>query len=291
MSAITPHSRIVEFSIENLDSLVAGATIFSRIEGIYKDLKFSLSSSWYHWAGEWGDTILERGKNEGLCTFLHGLGGHPRCFTYQRELLESSLPNVSILHPHIPNKGDCSLDIAAAFTLENIRKWLAISGNETKPISLLATSNGTRLSTYIIGELRKEGYKNPIKLSSIAGVFEGTLLISKRTPTTTVWQKAWNIGVRTLYSQPIVDNLGYDSDLSRALLETLRSENTAPSSIDLYGTIADTKVLPHSSSFPNNLINARYFLLDTEGHSSITNAVAEHQIAQTSEFFSSHNST
>jgi hypothetical protein len=280
-----PHIR--EFFPGSSSETQASSSLSSKCMGVFKDMAFVARSTWTYWEGEWGNSIKEAENSQGLAVFIHGLGGQPRAFSYQRDLTESSCPDVSIYQPIVLALGNCSLAEAAAPIHRTVLAWSKIYPH--KPIVFAGTSNGARISAYVISLLKKEGITNPIKLSAIAGPFHGTSLIGTcGSSSSSKISQLWRKGVSLLYSEDISKELALNSTRCNQVLNALQNSETAPDETDFYGTDADSKVLPISSAYPLNVPNARYFMVAGEGHSSIVEAVAIHQVSVISHFIHSH---
>ena len=286
MTSAIKTSQILQFSPQELDSVLKTKNSCSRVQGVFKDMAFSTKTYLNSCkTRDWGEYVNEVENAEGLCAYIHGLGGNPATFSSNRQLLTANNPTIATYQPEVSKRGNCSISEASHPIIEKVHEWALTHPN--KPIAFASTSNGSRISAYVIAQLKKSGVQNPMKLSAISGPFSGSTLAGYA-DSSSFTSRLRNAAVRTSHCAAIAEELAYGSATSQEILAMLRDPDTAPDESDFYGTPADTKVLPVSSAFPLDVQNASYFLVSKEGHSSIVEAVSAHQLDSISSFFTNY---
>lgn len=208
-------------------------------------------------------------NSQGLYVLVHGLRGHPAHWIEQLKILEKEQTSFDVIAPFVPKQGDCTLEDAAQPILEKICEYT--KKNPTKPVSLIGVSNGGRIVTWLESELREKAPNTPVKVSAVAGVHFGSRLVTKA--------RHWPIAKQIVGSKAIQEELAYGSPKAFELAERLKNgtrfHNDARS-FDFYATAEDLCV-DVDSALPS-VANAQHYLVHGEGHNTIVEAVASHQI-------------
>ena len=211
--------------------------------------------------------------SQGLYVAIHGVNGRPTIWHPQLHALREKQPHFDIRFPYVPQKGNCSLDESVAPIEAMVRDY--IRKHPAKPISLLGISNGARIAAEL--EIRLRNTQSPIKLSAIAGPFEGTKKLDL----------ADKLGVANwIYATPFIDELRYQSNTATQLMRRMNEAyNRTPRSYDFYATPNDSQISPYTGSFPRlEGKDANYFLVPGENHNSIVSRVSELQIQRCMEW-------
>lgn len=202
--------------------------------------------------------------NRGLYVAVHGLKGHPRIWRNQLERLKQQNENFEIRLPYVPQRGNCRLGDAVDPIEGMVRDY--IEQNPERPVCLLGVSNGSRVAMEL--EVRLRDTKTPIYVSNVAGALSGTKQMNL----------AQRLKVATLlYNSDIVDEMHYQSDRSKHLLEKVREplENGVQRVYDFYASPDDFQIKPYTGSLPAlEGKRATYFEVPGENHSSIVAKVA-----------------
>ncbi len=183
------------------------------------------------------DKINWNMQNDGLIVVIHGLLGSPKTLGYEiAKKISSRANNFEIILPVIPFKGNCVLDVAAKPLYELILDY--IQSNQSKPVHLIACSNGCRIASWIECELRNIDVD--IKLTCIAGAFGGSVLIDK-----------FNLPLGLILHNDILTDLSTDSDTNNKLKEKINSElKFGTRYYEFYGTANDWYIPNFNGCFP-----------------------------------------
>ncbi len=206
--------------------------------------------------------------NGGLFLAIHGLNGRPDIWHNQLSTLRKEHSDFEVRAPHVPRKGNCSLEDAAEAIESMMRDY--VEHNPGKPVCLMGTSNGGRVAMEL--EYRLRNTDANILVSSISGAFSGTKKMNLMR----------RLGVANLIYQPmVVEDLTYQSPAAKALFNRVNKALPDPSTrkYEFYASPNDFQIAPYTASLPilpNKQVN--YFLVPGENHCSIVSKVALEQI-------------
>lgn len=115
-------------------------------------------------------------ESEGLVLCVHGLRAHPSTWEGYISELSENYPGAHIIAPYVAEKGNCPLEVCAQPLLELVRNYAAKYPGA--PITLIGTSNGARILSYIENHLSVEEMEGrKLNVVSIAGLHYGTKFI------------------------------------------------------------------------------------------------------------------
>jgi hypothetical protein len=119
----------------------------------------------------------EAKESNGIYFFIHGLFGFPSDWNTYVDTIQTKQNDIHVFVPHIPLKGNCSLETAGKPLLEALENYLKKFPG--KPVTLIGTSNGGRLAAfYLESRLDPKILGNSsLAIVSIAGVHYGTKVI------------------------------------------------------------------------------------------------------------------
>jgi len=214
---------------------------------------------------------------EALCVLVHGLGGHPSAFDEYHDALSQMEKKVTILQPHVHNKGNCSLDEAAEEIQKSIQIWA--NSHPRAPIIFVGGSNGARIVGHISSTLKKDcGLLNPMQVFALAGPFNGTEFVNR--PSWPNGLREFNKRLATkMKCQQVVDELSFGSKKAHAMTDKMREAAQDGVQFFFYATGGDHMIIPHTSGFPK-VEKGRYFVVEASGHSSLVWAAKDHILSQ-----------
>ncbi|NGX31790.1 MAG: hypothetical protein K940chlam8_01171 [Chlamydiae bacterium] len=216
--------------------------------------------------------------NKGLYVAIHGLNGRPNVWRDQLSLLREQQSEFEIRLPHVPRKGNCSLEEAVGPIEAMIRDY--IEKHPGQPVCLMGVSNGARIVAEL--EVRLRDTKTPIKVSSVAGAISGTKQIN-------LMQR---FGLATkIYTSALVNEMLYQSEAAQKLLR--RMQAALPEGVerayDFYSSPNDFQISPYTGSLPVlNQENVRYFLAPGENHNSIVSRISVIQVKHCVDWMQEH---
>ncbi|WP_068469594.1 esterase/lipase family protein [Candidatus Protochlamydia phocaeensis] len=151
----------------------------------------------------------------GLFLFIHGLRGTPLCWAPYLNRLQQDNPEAHCIAPHVPERGNCSLETAAEPFVEMIRHYAAKFPGQ--PIHLIGVSNGGRIVSYLENQLTPEDLQGRrLNVVSIAGVHYGTPLIDQAAK----WRVLPFLGLHPR----IAEDLKWESLSAQRLLQQWRNK-------------------------------------------------------------------
>jgi predicted alpha/beta-fold hydrolase len=215
-------------------------------------------------------------NSEGLFVVIHGLAGSPAFSSLvYREQIEKAHPGkYEIQTPYVRKLGNCSLEEAADPILSMVRDY--IEKNPGKPVNLIGTSNGGRISGYIESKLRDTDVN--IRVTGIAGVFFGSLSMNILDKT--------RIG-SLLFKKEVVKDLKTGSTRAMDVITDMQKPVTTGSrSFKFYATANDLNIPNFSSCFPR-IKDATYELITGQDHISISTAICPQVLLESYEWMDS----
>ena len=221
---------------------------------------------------------------DALCVMLTGLMAPPSVFDdYHDHFAGLDDHKITLFQPHIRKLGNCSLEDAAAPIYDEVATWAV--NNPEKPIVLIGISNGTRISGYISSRLKAEQKgNNPIHVSCIAGLFNGTKFVS-RPDWPYFLQSLWGKIFKIFFSDKLFEEFSWESDRAKQLSSEIEEASKKGVHYDFYSSASDTQIVPFTSGFPQ-VTGANYFSTFAEGHASISRAVKDQIIERSLEAIS-----
>jgi len=212
-------------------------------------------------------------NSEGLCLFLHGLNASPQQWkTYTTQFVKI-FPNTHHLAPYIFQLGNCSLESAGDPLVAIIEHYLKKFPG--KCITLIGTSNGTRIASYIETAINPDLFseKSRLMIISIAGAHGGSRLM----------QLATRLCCRALckHHPEIQRDLSFGSERCslqyqqlQAKDEVWRKRNVVVSHT-FYATTEDEQIRPISSCLPyfTSITAEGYHILSGHTHETIVDGV------------------
>lgn len=119
----------------------------------------------------------ESSQSDGLCVFVSGLFGHPSIWGGYIKELKKKHPQLHIIAPRIPKLGNCSLETAANPLLPLLRDYMEKFPG--RPLSLIGTSNGSRIISYVENQLTPEEMNGrQLNVVSLSGLHYGTQIVT-----------------------------------------------------------------------------------------------------------------
>ncbi len=233
-------------------------------------------------------------KSKGLYCFFNGLNSHPRVFKRQISMVPKGY---DIYAPLIPARQP--LLTVSEPILEIIKTYTAQYPNN--PITLFGLSNGTRISLWVEIQLRTVFPTNPVSVSNIAGVHRGTKnmnLLKKIYDTLNVHNNLLRY-IFPYYHPKLMEELVWDSDLSKELMKALYARHSHVRSYSFFGSDHDVTIPEIESSIPisirdtmGNKLSGDIYLHPVvgEGHNSIVSCVYEHQMLSCNDWMERHSS-
>ncbi|MBS0648331.1 MAG: hypothetical protein JSS10_03790 [Verrucomicrobia bacterium] len=243
------------------------------VVSLVKQARYSLAV-FLHWHlrtdRPFKDRKLEwKPASDGLVVLVHGLGNSSSSWYSQLSLL-SQYKTIDVFAPELFKRGLCSLEEAASPLLPTLLDY--IQKNPGKPLCLIGTSNGGRVTAWLETKLREASPQTSVKVSNIAGVHLGSqrmdllekLKVSK-----------W------FYPAALRQELQYSSSKAKELLSSINTPlpaNCAHRTYEFFATTEDLTIPDLDSTLPHINHDKTYHLIHGESHSSIVTAVAEMQI-------------
>ncbi len=237
---------------------------FSRREGLFIKPKKTVDT-WEYDNKDFPWT--DNSDSEGLYLFVHGLRSTPLVWGGYLKELEKDKPNSHFIAPIIAKRGNCSLEVAAEPLLHIVQDYLKKFPG--KPITMIGTSNGSRIISYIENNLTTEEMEGAtLNVVSIAGVHYGTKVVD--------WlEKLHLLPISTLDSK-LSKEFKWGSVFAKKLLKdwSQKQNEWKENGINVRHlfctTLEDEKVISRSSSLPL-LSNAtcHYFVYNGENHQTI----------------------
>jgi len=204
--------------------------------------------------------------NKGLVVGVHGLFGRPDIWRRQLAVLNKEQPHFEVRLPHVPKRGNCSLDEATAPIEAMVRDY--IEKHPGKPVCLMGISRGGPVIHKVEALLRDTN--TPIKVSAVAGVLSGTKIVNLLD----------NLGLAGwVLDSHLTDEIRHTSETATKLMKQMEESTDALRSYRFYATPNDFLIRPFTGSLPF-LANkdAEYYLIPGESHNSIASRIAAHQI-------------
>ncbi len=200
-------------------------------------------------------------ESEGLYLFIHGLWGHPTDWNLYRDRTASQY---TFAAPHVYNKGNAPLERAAEPILRMVKEYL--QEHPGKPVSIIGTSNGSRIATYIENNLTAEELRGTsLKVVSIAGVLGGTKVVNRLGPLLRI--------VRL--NSKLIEELKWQSSVATNLMDEWQKKQKLwqERNVDVQhlfiATREDALVRPIKSSLP---MNSSHKIYHGEAHMSVVDA-------------------
>lgn len=190
------------------------------------------------------EKINWKNHSNGLIVVIHGLLGSPKTLGYEIAKKISSHDysnNIDIILPVIPSSGNCALDISSKPLYKVILDY--IIKNPSKPIHLIACSNGCRIASWIEYELRYNNNSSDanIKLTCIAGAFGGSVIIDK-----------FNWFLQPILDDNIINDLLTNSETNLNLIKNINTKlKSGTRFYEFYGTANDWYIPNFNDCFPN----------------------------------------
>jgi len=203
--------------------------------------------------------------SKGLYVCIHGFNGHPSIWRKQHETLRQQ-EGYDLVLPHIPKKGNCSLEEAADPVYRMVKDY--VTKNPQKPVCLLGVSNGARIAIDVERRLRAEAQGTRVKVSLVASATLGTKLVCL----------AKRLHLDPLFFHPeFAKDLSYYSDRGQSLVKQAQIIYPInPRSYDCYATTEDHNVFPFNACLPN-IEGAYHKVINGQGHNSIVSEVSQDQ--------------
>ncbi|MEC7839605.1 MAG: hypothetical protein VX777_06165 [Chlamydiota bacterium] len=217
----------------------------------------------------YGVDTLSWNRDEGskkLVVFIHGLNGSPTIWNRYLLKLESESNQATTFAPYVKDKGYCKLKEAALPILEAVQNY--ISKYPDNSVTLVGYSNGASIAGYIERKINTK----KVTLVSIAGAFNGTMLIDRINATPGLEKP---LGI----SKDLHHEWMFDNDWHRKRVKKWQAgESAAEVKRIFFATANDICVYPFKTSFPY-LPNSEYLLLSTGSHLTIIDEVFESVIS------------
>lgn len=273
MAAITLVSDDLDQSAIFSDSRSPLQKTVHVVASLAQQAKYSLAV-FLHWHTRPDRPFKEKkiewkSDSEGLVVLVHGLGNSSSSWYSQLSLL-SRYDKIDVFAPELYKRGLCSLEEAASPLLPTLLDY--VQKNPGKPLCLIGTSNGGRVTAWLETKLRQASPQTPVKVSNVAGVHLG----SKRMDLV----EKLSVG-KWIYPEALRQELQYSSAKARELLSLINAPlpaNCAPRSYEFFATTEDLTIPDLDSTLPQIIHDKTYYLIHGESHSSIVTAVAEKQI-------------
>ena len=249
--------------------------VADKVIGLGRDLSFTpktLFSRITH-RKNYAAQIENDPSADALCVMIHGLKGSPSIFDdYHDSFARFEDKKVTLFQPHVPQKGNCSLEDASSPIYNEVLSWAR--QNPAKPIVIVGVSNGARIAGHLSAKLKSEGLcVNPMHVSCIAGPFNGTKLVNQPD-----WpgflRSGLNKIVNKLYTDEVLDELSWDSACAGQVISEMQRAAGGNLHYYFYSTSSDTQINPFTSAFPE-VTDANYFLTFAEGHQSVVRAAKD----------------
>ncbi len=202
----------------------------------------------------------------GLVVLVHGLKGHPSVWKKHINELEKT-PNIDLYVPFVHLAGNCPLEEAATPIKDKIIDY--INNHPLKPICLMGFSNGARIVISIETELRAISPQTPIMISTVAGVYFGSIQIDRLSKAPLF---------KDYFSHETKTELRYRSETSQKLMQKAQEETSANRTYEFYASTNDLAVPNIDSSLPYLNRGERFHVVHGYGHKSIVSGVADLQL-------------
>ena len=205
-------------------------------------------------------------ESEGLVLLVHGLRGKPFSYGGYIKDLKALSPNSHIIAPQVAEQGNCSCEIAAEPFLELVEAYLKKFPG--KPVTLIGTSNGSRIISYIENKLPVELMeKRKLNVVSIVGVHYGTKFVD----TLDRFRLLFLAGLNS----KLGDEFRWGSSYAEKLLtewnkkQDVWAQHNVNARHFFCTTFNDEKVFDNTSSLPDLKGDTDYRVYRGENHQSI----------------------
>lgn len=240
------------------------------------------------------DTLIShrpwQDNSKGLYCFFNGLNSHPCIFKRQIELVPEEY---DVYAPHIPARQP--LLTVSEPILEMIKTYTTQFPNN--PICLMGLSNGARITLWVEIQLRTISPDTRIFISSLAGPLRGTYNMNrlKWIYDTLNVHNSFLKYLLPYYHPKLMEELVWDSSLSKELLENLLVNHNHTRVYHFYASTEDLVVPEVKSAVPFTLsvldkanfgVNCEFYthIVHGEGHNSILSRVCERQMKDINEW-------
>lgn len=242
------------------------------VVSLFRQAKYSLAVFYHrHFCSNptLGPRTEWKAGSEGLVVLIHGLNNSSSSWYSQLSLL-SQHDKIDVFAPEVFKRGRCSLDEAVDSILPPILDYTR--KNPKKPVCLLGTSNGGRITAQVETVFRQKSPSTPIMVSNIAGVHFGSQRMN-------LLEKL-GLG-KWLYPAVLRQELQYGSPKAKELLSQINEplpDGCAARAYEFYATTEDLTI-DLDSSLPKIInLERKYHMIHAHSHGSIVTGVAERQI-------------
>lgn len=255
------------------------------IASLVRQARYSLAV-FLHWHSRadrpFKDKKIEwKSDSEGLVVLVHGLGNSSSSWYSQLSLL-TQYETIDVFAPELFKRGLCSLEEAASPLLPTLLDY--IQKNPGRPLCLVGTSNGGRVTAWLETQLRQMSPQTPVKVSNVAGVHLGSQRMNL--------VEKLSVG-KWIYPEALRQELQYSSAKAKELMDLINTPlpaNCAQRTYEFYASTEDLTIPDLDSTLPQISHNKTYYIIHGESHSSIVTAVAEMQIKSCHQWISQFSS-
>lgn len=258
--------------------------IFHRYVALLSDIQTQVITKYeafQDWKGSPNETYIDpsstqnyswKEKSSGLYVFIHGIHGHPSCWNAYKKAIETQDPNADICLIRVKNGGDCCLEEATAPILSLLNDYT--TKYQENPIAIVGTSRGGPIAGNLELKMRELSHKPRVYVGTIAGAHHGSLMMTllKATGCAQLW-----------FSPEVVEELSYESNCAKKLLDQQENGVTAKRKFRSYCTTEEFQIQPCISAFPRLNIDGSLrssieerFYVHGSGHLSIVDRVQPH---------------
>ncbi|MBA3722271.1 MAG: hypothetical protein H0W88_07710 [Parachlamydiaceae bacterium] len=243
-------------------------SILRELSFIFKHIVKSLYSSFKYHSCE--NRVVWKKDSESLFVLIHGFRGSPSIFDKHIMLLNKH-PKIDIFVPFVPKKGNCSLVEASSPIMSHLLSY--IEAHPTKPICLLANSNGSRIVNWLETQLRAKSPKTALRISTVAGVHFGSPLVNRAEK-----YKLAEISLIPIIREELAFGSVSNKNLLSQVVEPLEA-GIERRDYEYYASTEDLLYVPElGSSLPILNKEERHHVVHGYGHNSIVQHVASHQV-------------
>lgn len=223
----------------------------------------------------WNKQETVKTNNDALFVCVHGLRISPYMWKRYLSKIADSHPNAYCIAPHVPFKGECSLEVSANPILEVVQNYA--DSHPGKPIILIGASNGSRIAMYIENNLSlnatNESPPRKILIASVAGVHNGTKQINFLARWRLLWIKKFH--------RAIQQDFHWESQVAQTNLKNWQrkqkewKKHSVEARHFFCASKDDEQVRPISASLPHTLSDVTYKIFTSENHLSIVYAACD----------------
>lgn len=211
-------------------------------------------------------------ESKGLFLTIHGLRGSTTDWEKYQNDFKQQYPDSHQFNPNVALEGNCSLEIAARPLLMAVEDYLKKFPGS--PVTIIGTSNGGRIATYIESHLSPELLGNSkLAVVSIAGVHYGTAVIDLLD----------NVGILPLakLNSTLAAEFHWGSDTAKDNLKLWQDKQIEWKKHDknvshlFIATTEDEQVRSQSASLPQapaDSTNVKHIVCNEQSHISIVDA-------------------